>query len=135
QYTAMVLAGDYFWNPRADEIADLPYTAEDEFAARWSPERVERRAQSGFAAELPANLPLTAGKDDSGWLGYGAEHDLAAFPTGDVRLAGYRFRIADSATSLASPMLPSRALPQSIVLRLPDPRADTEQRAAAQTSE
>jgi hypothetical protein len=122
QFSAMVLAGDYFWKPRPVPFTDLPYAAGEEFNRRWAPGRAEPRLRPGFALDLGlwANLPLADAPSRPGWLEYGPDHDLSAFPTGRVGLGGYTFTVGPLGLALASPLLPLRPLPARVLLPLQD---------------
>ncbi len=111
QFTAMVLAADYFWNGGAGPAPeDLPYDAQEVFTRQMEEPLlpVKSQTRSGFIADLSplANRPLPD------WLGYGAAHGPASFPTGDTRgYDGTLYRFAPGALLLEGKLNPSGSYP------------------------
>ena len=116
QFTAMVLAADYFWNGGAGPAPDkLPYDWNEVFARQWQDIRpAAQHVRPGYALDLS---PL-AGRPTSDWLGLG---DGPALPTGETRLAdGVQYRLGTQTLLLAGKLNPAPA-PTTVTLPLPAP--------------
>lgn len=124
QFAAYVLAAEYAWNSGSPPPQDLPYDYEEAFVNAYQPELIPLQAQAGFTVDLrKAYNTALSDTDGSQWSGSGANSDLQAFPTGDARLRGVRFQLAESnaqpsALMLVSPLAPKENLPNTIKIPL-----------------
>lgn len=127
QFTAYLLAAEYAWNSASPPPEELSYRAETVFVERLFPERISLTPRKGFVVDLRSsyNVSLAENSDGTGWVGYGSEHDLQNAPTGEVRLNGTLFRLADSTSQPSALMLAGNlttssgaACPKSVVISL-----------------
>ncbi len=85
QFTAMVLAAEYFWNGGSGPPPDkLPFDPNTAFARQWQePDRRDNKARDGWALRLSSigTRPL----DD--FIGYGPRNRLADFAPDKFRLS------------------------------------------------
>lgn len=127
QFAAYVLAADYAWNSASPPFDELSYRAETAFVERFFPERISLTPRKGFIVDLRSNynVSLADNGEGTGWAGYGSEHDLQNAPSGEVRLNGTLFRLADSTAQPSALMLAgnlnasfSATFPKSVVIQL-----------------
>lgn len=118
QFTAFVLAADYFWNGGEGPVPeDLPYNADAVFTRQMAgPQPVDTRTRSGFAVDLTGltTRPLPD------WLGYGPEHgfDVPAMPRLDD---GTLYRLTPGGVLLLGGRLnPPASYPDAVELPLGD---------------
>lgn len=122
QFTAMVLAADYFWNGGAGPPpADLPYDAGEVFTRAYaaSPSAEDTRTRAGWLVDLAA----VANRPRADWLGYNGEAGLAAaLPSNDSRLGdGVRYQTGEGVLLLAGKLNPPSAdFPAERVIALGD---------------
>ncbi len=125
QFTAMVLAADYFWNGGAGPAPDkLPYDAGAVFAKQWA---AVNPSDAHVREGALVNLSPVANAALPDWLGYGSVNGPALFPTGDTRLPDgvlYRFGKPGRAVLLAGKLNPPAAAPlRAITFNPPAPPA------------
>ncbi|MBC8104287.1 MAG: beta-N-acetylhexosaminidase [Cytophagales bacterium] len=119
QFTAMVLAADYFWNGGDGPApSKLPYDFSQVFARQWRGAVAADSVTRPGVAAVPA---LTMVSQD--WLGYGPEGTLTGIPVGDVRLSDgirYRFPARPASAVLLRGKLnpPGTGAPSNILLPL-----------------
>jgi hypothetical protein len=119
QFTAMVLAADYFWNGgEGPTPQNLPYDFAQVFTQQWksvSPE--DYRSREGSTVSFNPAVAVAE------WTGYGADAALSAIPVGSVRLKdGVRYRfspVEGGAILLRGKLNPSGTnAPQSVTVPL-----------------
>lgn len=89
QGVAYIRAGNAFWNP------DAPPLAQSEARYRDLYQPTPYASTPGALVDLSGLVTRSlADTDGQGWIHKGADIDLSAFPTGDVRLGAYRFRVS-----------------------------------------
>lgn len=100
QFSAIILAAEYAWNSGKTDLEHLPYNADEEFHRAWNPAPVDITPRKGFTLDLRKlyNTSLADTPEHVGWMGLGPDHDLSAAPTGEARLRGDLFRLADANT-------------------------------------
>lgn len=112
QFTAFVLAADYFWNGGDGPApGSLPYDPGEVFARQWQEGEAgaaANRIRPGFLVDLShvVTRPL------SDWLGYGPESGPALLPLGETRLDdGTLYRLPPGVTLLRGKLNPASAAP------------------------
>jgi hexosaminidase len=105
QFTAMVLAAEYFWNGGEGPAPnDLPYDAETVFARQMAgPDPAEMRPRAGFPLHLGevTNQPIVSG------FGYGGVNAPDKLSSGPLRaLDGTAFQVDTSALVLSGKLNP-----------------------------
>lgn len=100
QFSAIILAAEYAWNSSRTDLEHLPYNADEEFRRAWNPAPIDVAPRKGFTLDLSSlyNTSLADTPECVGWMGLGPDHDLSAAPTGEVRLGGDLFKLADANT-------------------------------------
>ena len=111
QFAAFVLAGEYAWSGSRLPPGRLPYNPAHIFTDWYAPQGLDPRTRRGFTLDLSPLLSRTLrdGPDRTGWLGYGAAHDLRAVPTGTRRLGGILYAVPPGAVVLRGRLNPSGA--------------------------
>ena len=89
QGVAYLRAANSFWNPGA------PTLNQPEARYRDLYQPTPYASTPGALIDLSRlTTRALADKDGKGWIGKGSDIDLSKFPTGDVRLGAYRFRVS-----------------------------------------
>ncbi|MCX7918034.1 MAG: beta-N-acetylhexosaminidase [bacterium] len=82
QYWAYLWAANYAWTGDNLEVSKLPFSAKQVFLDVWSERKPILEKKSGFFIDLQEvyNRRLDDDNRKTGWLGYGRDLDLSAFP-------------------------------------------------------
>lgn len=123
QFSAFVLAAEFAWNSGRTDLEHLPYNADEEFLRAWNPRPIDVTPRRGFTLDLSRlyNSSLADTPERLGWMGLGPDHDLSAAPTGEARLRGDLFKLADANTKpscirLASALDVEASCPSSVTI-------------------
>ncbi|MDX1931044.1 MAG: glycoside hydrolase family 20 zincin-like fold domain-containing protein [Capsulimonadales bacterium] len=115
QFTAMVLAAEYFWNGGASPAPDrLPYLAEEVFARQWrGPQTVDRRTRSGWTL----NLTTLGTRPVEDVVGVGRRNRPDGWEAGTVRLSdGTVYEINERAILPYGPLAPPGDYPREVTI-------------------
>ncbi|MES2464103.1 MAG: glycoside hydrolase family 20 zincin-like fold domain-containing protein [Armatimonadota bacterium] len=119
QFTAMVLAADYFWNGGEGPAPQkLPYDFAQVFAQQWA-----GVSASDYLTRSGSGVRFSPNTIAADWAGYGTKTVFSAIPTAQTRLAdGVRYRFPDKAGEavVLSGKLnpPGSAAPESVTVPL-----------------
>lgn len=123
QFSAFILAAEYSWNSGKTDLEHLPYNWDEEFRRAWNPSPIDVTPRKGFTLDLSGiyNTSLADNADKVGWMGLGPKNDLSAVPTGETRLRGDLFKLADdntkpSCTRLSSKLDEYASYPDSVTI-------------------
>ncbi len=135
QYMMYIYAAHCAWSGDTTPYEQLPWTVRDVFLRTWFARKPLLHPSKGFQIDLSAAANRSFADNDggSGWLGYGPDYDMAAFPAAQERFDETAFLIkknakGDSALLLSGSLNPAGQFPESVELRLDRARQADEMR-------
>ena len=127
QFWAYILAAEHSWNGGQTPEAELPFNAPMVFIDLWNEVKPSLDYNKGYLFDLSKiyNCSLADNAEFTGWLGYGPDMDLSAFPLEWKFFGKTRFEVGTnskgySAVLLASSMNPEGNYPQAVQLETKD---------------
>jgi hexosaminidase len=130
QYWAYLWAANYAWTGDNLEVTKLPFSAKQVFLDVWSERKPVLKKKSGFVIDLQKvyNRRLEDNIQKTGWMGYGADLDLASFPKMQNLFGETQFLINSNSQDEAAVFLAGKFNPQGShaqQVNIPVPRSIT----------